>query len=158
MYHEVRKFESAIKKNISTYWLIFGLIWRDYFRFVAWKHGNRIFQSGGIRHIKKPWKADTDVFDRWREGRTGNAFVDANMTELARTGWMSNRGRQNVASYLAHDLGVDWRMGAAWFESMLLDYDPCSNYGNCRGHHISISSLFCDNCTDVIKAYIFSRF
>jgi deoxyribodipyrimidine photo-lyase len=43
---------------------------------------------------------------------------------------MSNRGRQNVASYLVKDLNVDWRMGAAWFESMLIDYDPCSNYGN----------------------------
>ena len=52
------------------------------------------------------------------------------MLELALTGWMSNRGRQNAASFLAHDLQLDWRLGAAWFESMLIDYDPCSNYGN----------------------------
>jgi len=52
------------------------------------------------------------------------------MIELAETGWMSNRGRQNVASYLVHELGIDWRWGAAYFESLLIDYDPSSNYGN----------------------------
>ena len=63
-------------------------------------------------------------------GETGNDFVDANMKELNQTGFMSNRGRQNVASYLVHDLGVDWRMGAGYFESKLIDYDPASNWGN----------------------------
>ena len=52
------------------------------------------------------------------------------MRELAATGWMSNRGRQNVASFLVNDLHVDWRMGAYWFERLLIDYDPCSNWGN----------------------------
>jgi deoxyribodipyrimidine photo-lyase len=52
------------------------------------------------------------------------------MLELLHTGYMSNRGRQNAASYLAHNLQVDWRMGAAWFESLLIDYDVSSNYGN----------------------------
>ena len=52
------------------------------------------------------------------------------MRELNTTGWMSNRGRQNVASYLIHDLSIDWRWGAAYLESQLIDYDPASNYGN----------------------------
>jgi deoxyribodipyrimidine photo-lyase len=52
------------------------------------------------------------------------------MTELKITGWMSNRGRQNVASYLIHDLHINWRWGAAWMESQLIDYDPASNWGN----------------------------
>jgi deoxyribodipyrimidine photo-lyase len=52
------------------------------------------------------------------------------MIELRETGFMSNRGRQNVASFLVRDLGLDWRLGAEWFESLLIDYDPCSNYGN----------------------------
>jgi deoxyribodipyrimidine photo-lyase len=68
--------------------------------------------------------------NRWKEGRTHNSFVNANMKELAATGWMSNRGRQNVASYLIHDLGQDWLAGAKHFEKNLIDYDPCSNYGN----------------------------
>ena len=73
---------------------------------------------------------DPKTFHRWKEGRTPNAFVNANMIELATTGWMSNRGRQNVASYLVHDLGQDWLAGARHFEEHLIDYDPCSNYGN----------------------------
>lgn len=56
-------------------------------------------------------------------------FIDANMIELRETGYMSNRGRQNVASFLTKDLGIDWRAGAEHFEELLLDYDPCSNYG-----------------------------
>ena len=56
--------------------------------------------------------------------------MNANMIELAQTGWMSNRGRQNVASYFSKDMGLDWRIGAAYFESMLIDYDVHSNYGN----------------------------
>lgn len=52
------------------------------------------------------------------------------MRELLATGWMSNRGRQNVASFLVKDLHLDWRLGAEWFESLLLDHDVCSNYGN----------------------------
>merc|ERR1712013_504194 len=71
-------------------------------------------------------KAHTTTAD----GRTGVPFVDANMRELKLTGWMSNRGRQNVASFLVKDLGLDWRLGAEWFESQLLDHDVCSNYGN----------------------------
>ena len=57
-------------------------------------------------------------------------LVDANMRELKATGFMSNRGRQNVASYLALDLQLDWREGAEHFEALLLDYDVCSNWGN----------------------------
>ncbi|MEL6926177.1 MAG: FAD-binding domain-containing protein, partial [Bacteroidota bacterium] len=62
--------------------------------------------------------------------RTGVPLIDANMRELNCTGFMSNRGRQNVASFLVHDLSVNWQMGAEYFESLLVDYDPCSNWGN----------------------------
>ena len=69
-------------------------------------------------------------FQAWCDGKTGIPFVDANMRELKLSGFMSNRGRQNVASFLVKDLGLDWRLGAEWFESQLLDHDVCSNYGN----------------------------
>ena len=59
---------------------------------------------------------------KWCEGKTGVPYVDANMRELLLTGWMSNRGRQNVASFLVKDLGLDWRLGAEWFESLLVRY------------------------------------
>ncbi|RYF74998.1 MAG: cryptochrome DASH, partial [Cytophagaceae bacterium] len=117
--------------NDSTYWLIFELIWRDFFRFVALRFGSRLFKPGGIKHVlKKQWKHDVDLFRQWANGETGIPFVDANMRELNASGFMSNRGRQNVASFLVNDLGLDWTWGAAYFESLLVDYDPCSNWGN----------------------------
>lgn len=72
----------------------------------------------------------SDPFVRWARYETGVPMIDANMKELALTGFMSNRGRQNVASLLTKDLYYDWRLGAEWFESQLIDYDPASNYGN----------------------------
>ena len=78
----------------------------------------------------KVWRRDERDFERWIEGRTGVPFVDANMREIARTGYMSNRGRQNVASFLAKWLRLDWRWGASYFEHILVDYDVCSNWGN----------------------------
>lgn len=130
VYWQVKKYEKYVKKNSSTYWLLFELLWRDYFHFVAKKHGSRIFQRTGItREEKLEWGSDKN-FELWANGRTGEPFVDANMRELNATGFMSNRGRQIVASYLMHNMKIDWRLGAAYFEKMLLDYDPCSNYGN----------------------------
>jgi hypothetical protein len=116
--------------NQSTYWILFELLWRDFFRFFAAKHGNKIFLRGGPVDSDYRWSRDMTLFRRWVAGQTGVPFVDANMRELAATGFMSNRGRQNVASFLIHDMNIDWRLGAAFFESMLLDHDVCSNYGN----------------------------
>ncbi|MAO63842.1 MAG: cryptochrome DASH [Balneola sp.] len=130
IYWEVRKYEEQRKKNVSTYWMLFELMWRDYFRYSAWKHGDMIFWASGIQKSKREWRQDKTDFQKWAEGITGIPFIDANMRELNATGYMSNRGRQNVASFLAQNLNIDWRMGAEYFESQLLDYDPCSNYGN----------------------------
>ena len=130
IYDRVQKYERERIKNNSTYWLIFELIWRDFFRFICAKHGNKIFYQSGLQGIDIPWKQDWKRFDLWREGQTGYPLIDANMRELAATGFMSNRGRQNVASFLTKNLGIDWRMGAEWFESLLIDYDVCSNWGN----------------------------
>lgn len=130
VYEEVQRYETQREANESTYWLVFELLWRDYFRFVCAKHGDRIFYPSGLRRLKIPWKQDWDRFEKWRLGKTGFPLVDANMRELLLTGFMSNRGRQNVASFLTKNLGIDWRMGAEWFESQLVDYDVCSNYGN----------------------------
>lgn len=130
IYWEVKQYENERYKNKSTYWLIFELIWRDFFRFSAWKYGDKIFWTSGIQGNSRKWDTDMKKFKKWAEGDTGIPFIDANMRELNRTGYMSNRGRQNVASFLAQNLNIDWRMGAEYFESKLLDYDPCSNYGN----------------------------
>jgi deoxyribodipyrimidine photo-lyase len=131
VYWEIKKYEEERVANESTYWLFFELLWREFFRFVSRLNGPKLFWRSGIKEADgtRP-KGDLKTLQRWKEGRTANDFVNANMIELAKSGWMSNRGRQNVASYLIHDLGQDWLAGARHFEELLLDYDPCSNYGN----------------------------
>eukprot|EP01026_Neomeris_dumetosa_P030046 TRINITY_DN2414_c0_g1_i14.p1 TRINITY_DN2414_c0_g1~~TRINITY_DN2414_c0_g1_i14.p1 ORF type:complete len:735 (-),score=48.41 TRINITY_DN2414_c0_g1_i14:262-2295(-) len=130
IYHEIKNYESQRAKNKSTYWVVFELIWRDYFKFFSIKHGNRIFFEGGTINSFQTWSNDSQLFQRWKDGMTGMPLVDANMRELKATGFMSNRGRQNVASYLVLDLGIDWRLGADYFEHVLIDYDTSSNWGN----------------------------
>ncbi|KAK6912352.1 DNA photolyase, N-terminal [Dillenia turbinata] len=229
IYEEVKRYEKERVANESTYWVLFELIWRDYFRFLSIKYGNSIFMIGGPRKLLSKWSQDLSLFNSWRDGRSGYPLIDANMKELSATGFMSNRGRQELgmtqertatsaspskqvskglrfvggesaalsrdlvqayketrngmlgpnystkfSPWLAsgslsphviyeevkryekeraaqenccpngaktlvcsihggmadQDMGVDWRMGAEWFETCLLDYDPCSNYGN----------------------------
>ena len=130
VYAEVKAYEQRRVSNQSTYWLVFELRWRDFFQFQFAKHGTRFFTPGGIRQRTIEWRGDCTAFERWNRGETGIPFVDANVRELNATGYLSNRGRQNVASFLVNDLEVDWRLGAAYFETQLVDYDVASNYGN----------------------------
>lgn len=132
VYNEVKKYEEKHGADKNTYWLIFELLWRDYFRFMMKKYHNKLFLKSGIKKesplpVEKP---DAEKLQVWTEGKTGQDFVDANMRELKLTGFMGNRGRQVTASYLCHNLNIDWRYGAAYFEEMLIDYDPSSNWGN----------------------------
>lgn len=109
----------------------FHLLVRDYWQFLALHHGRHIFLPGGVTGQARPeWHGGDDAVKRWQQGTTGVPFIDANMRELFQTGWMSNRGRQNVAAYLAADVAADWRRGAAWFEAKLVDHDAASNWGN----------------------------
>jgi len=130
IYHQIKLFEKQIEANDSTYWLFFELLWRDYFQFVAIKHGNKLFQLTGLNDLKIPWNNYEPDFEKWKLGQTGFPLIDANMQELLQTGFMCNRGRQNVASFLTKNLGINWIWGANWFESLLIDYDAASNYGN----------------------------
>lgn len=127
---ELKRYEASVGANESTYWIGFELLWRDYFYFAMQKYGASFFRLGGIRQQPPECQADLDRFELWRLGKTGQPFIDACMKELYQTGFLSNRGRQNASSFLVHYLKLDWRWGAAWFENRLIDYDPCSNYGN----------------------------
>jgi deoxyribodipyrimidine photo-lyase len=130
IYFQIKKFETEFVANKSTYWLFFELLWRDYFKFMMEKYPHQFFLYSGIKeHVKiKPIQKNNLI--KWINGETGVDFVDANMKELKQTGFMSNRGRQNVASYLVNDLELDWRYGASYFEQQLIDYDVSSNWGN----------------------------
>ncbi|PWZ03131.1 cryptochrome [Testicularia cyperi] len=140
--------EQKFGEDQNTYWVRFELLWRDYFFFVAEKFGKMLYELGGFEQATDPRQAAQKMEDGWwrkwdplndgpehemtrlLEGRTGIPFIDANILELRESGFMSNRGRQNVASFLSKDLGYDWRIGAEFFQSHLIDYDPTSNYGN----------------------------
>lgn len=131
IYWEIKKYEKERGANDSTYWLVFELLWRDYFRFMFKKHGTKYFLETGFSNSQpEVSKNQVELFEKWKNGETGLPFIDANMKELNLTGFMSNRGRQNVASYLVKDLKVNWTWGAAYFEEKLIDYNPASNWGN----------------------------
>ncbi len=131
IYQELKKYEQQFGANESTYWLVFELLWRDYFRFMMKKYSSKFFQQVGIQNkLPSGTIPIENQLQDWINGTTGVDFVDANMNELRLTGFMSNRGRQNVASYLCNDLKLDWRFGAAYFEQQLIDYDVSSNWGN----------------------------
>ena len=127
IFQQVKKFEQEITKNEDTYWLIFELIWRDFFKYISLKYGNSIFFLNGILNKKLDWNFSKEKLQNWIDGETKEDFVNANMKEIAATGFMSNRGRQNVNSFWAKELKQDWRAGAAYFESVLVDYDVHSN-------------------------------
>jgi len=124
------EYEKKETKNESTYWIFFELMWRDYFRFIFEKFGKNIFYKQGLNFFNAEINHSKNNFNRWTAGKTQNEFINAGMVELKETGFLSNRMRQIVASYLINELSCDWRAGAAWFESQLIDYDVYSNQCN----------------------------
>jgi len=130
VYHALKDFEKQVIENQSTYWLLFELLWREFFILIAEKYRARIYSLRGIRKEIHTYRNDLQKFDQWCQGKTDNQFINANMKELVQTGYMSNRGRQNVASYLVHHLRIDWRLGASFFEKHLIDYDLSLNWCN----------------------------
>ncbi|WP_371193103.1 DASH family cryptochrome [Glaciecola sp. SC05] len=130
VYSKIKEYESERVANDSTYWLFFELLWREFFHLQHIKHGARFFARDGIQRKQPTSMHDQVKFEQWCEGQTGYDIVDACMRQLNATGFMSNRGRQLVASCFVHELNLDWRYGAAYFEQQLIDFDVASNYGN----------------------------
>ena len=106
------------------------LCWRDFYAHVLLHH------PGNARHAHQramddlEWEDDDEAFEAWCEGRTGFPVVDAGMRQLAARGWIHNRARLIVASFLTKDLHIDWRRGEAHFMRLLADGDEASNNGN----------------------------
>jgi deoxyribodipyrimidine photo-lyase len=130
VYTQLMRYEEQEGANDSTYWLFFELLWREYFHWYLVKHQARLFAFSGVKQIPPPTSFNQARFTRWCEGMTDYPIVNACMAQLNQTGYMSNRGRQIVASCLVHELALDWRYGAAYFEQQLIDYDVASNWGN----------------------------
>ena len=106
------------------------LAWREFYAHVLLSHPDNARLEFQPRYRELEWVGDDDAFDAWREGRTGYPLVDAGMRQLARSGWMHNRARLVVGSFLTKDLHLDWRLGEAHFEALLLDGEPAQNNGN----------------------------
>ncbi|HHQ4564255.1 DASH family cryptochrome [Aeromonas veronii] len=126
----LQQYEYIHGANESTYWIYVELLWREYFYWYARKHQQRLFSAGGVMQKSLMTCFYPSRFKQWCHGSTPYPLVNALMHELNETGWMSNRGRQIVASCLVNELKLDWRYGAAYFEQRLIDYDVASNWGN----------------------------
>lgn len=133
-------YEAAVAAGEPCRWLISHLEMRDFFLVTAFSAGNRLYRSKGMPVVKKQesvqWQSPTaneQTRERWRRWATGETklpLVDAAMRELMSTGYCSNRVRQNAASVLTKDLGIDWRAGAEWFQFLLEDHCVGANWGN----------------------------
>lgn len=126
----LNRYEDEVVANDSTYWIYFELLWREYFQWYAHKWGNKIYHQAGPFNRKPLTSFYPDRMKSWIEGTTPYPIVNAAMRQLKATGYQSNRARQLVASCLVHELGIDWRYGAAYFEEALIDFDLGSNWGN----------------------------
>ncbi|HQQ64299.1 MAG TPA: deoxyribodipyrimidine photo-lyase [Pseudomonadales bacterium] len=114
----------------SEHPLLRQLYWRDFF-FSIGEYFPRVFTGCFHQQYNRiRWPDNTDWIEAWKSGRTGFPIVDAGMRELRATGYMHNRVRMIVASFLVKDLHVDWRIGERHFAEQLLDYEPCINNGN----------------------------
>lgn len=127
----IRELYSAIVKNFGNeHTLIKELYWRDFFTHIAF-HYPHVFGNPFYSKYKNiQWSQNEKHFRSWCEGATGFPIVDAGMRELNTTGYMHNRVRMIVASFLTKDLHIDWRLGEKYFAKKLVDYDPAINNGN----------------------------
>jgi deoxyribodipyrimidine photo-lyase len=105
------------------------LIWRNFYQVLIWHFPDSIDRAFKPEYDRIAWRNHPDEFAAWCEGRTGYPIVDAGMRELAATGFMHNRVRMIVASFLTKHLLIDWRWGEAWFAKKLLDFELASNNG-----------------------------
>lgn len=127
VYWEVIKHQDSNSHHTNA--LLLDLLWRDYFRFMFKKHGQKFIAANSDKDSIATGNQDI-LFEGWKNGETGVPLVDAIMHELNATGFISNHSRQITAGYLINDLKIDWKKGAAYFEEKLIDYSPASNWGN----------------------------
>ncbi|MCG3885442.1 DASH family cryptochrome [Photobacterium leiognathi] len=126
----LKDYEQNVTANSSTYWIFFELLWREFFQWHAHVVGRHLYRFSGVQNKRLLTSFYPSRFKQWCSGSTPYPLVNAFMKQLNQTGYMSNRGRQIVASCLVNELSLDWRYGAAYFEQQLIDHDVASNWGN----------------------------
>jgi deoxyribodipyrimidine photo-lyase len=120
--------KKALDTKNNTY--LKELIWREFFMQILWHFPETVDHAFRSKYDRIEWRNNEEEFDAWKEGKTGYPFVDAGMRQLNETGYMHNRVRMIVASFLCKHLLIDWRWGEAYFAEKLLDYEQSSNVGN----------------------------
>lgn len=126
----VREVYWAVRSKLGVDNLIIAeLFWRDFYGALSYFFPHVFGHPFNKKYENIRWENDGEKFLAWGEGKTGFPIVDAGMRQLNKTGWMHNRVRMIVASFLTKDIHVDWRWGEKYFASKLVDYDPCSNNG-----------------------------
>ena len=120
--------KKAIDEKNETFWN--ELIWREFFMHILWHFPHTVNEAFRAKYDRIEWRNNEDEFEKWKNGKTGYPLVDAGMRELNETGYMHNRVRMLVASFLCKHLLIDWRWGEAYFAEKLLDYEMASNVGN----------------------------
>lgn len=127
----IREVYSKIEKEYGrNHQLITEIYWRDFFTYIMYHFPESFSLEFNKKFRRIDWNQDKSDFSKWCNGETGFPIVDAGMRELNKTGFMHNRVRMIVASFLTKDLHIDWRLGEKYFASKLIDYDPSVNIGN----------------------------
>ncbi|PHR94672.1 MAG: deoxyribodipyrimidine photolyase [Leeuwenhoekiella sp.] len=125
----VRKMvKKAIAEKNEVFWS--ELIWREFFMQILYHYPETVDNAFYKKYDRIEWRNNEDEFEKWKKGQTGFLLVDAGMRQLNKTGYMHNRVRMLVASFLCKHLLIDWRWGEAYFAEKLLDYEQASNVGN----------------------------
>ena len=125
----IRELISKARKSTSQTFLK-ELVWREFFMQILWHYPHTTTASFKPQYDHIAWRNNEEEFKKWCEGNTGYPLVDAGMRELNKTGFMHNRVRMLVGSFLCKHLLIDWRWGEAYFAEKLLDYEQASNVGN----------------------------
>ena len=120
--------KKALKARVETF--LNELIWREFFMQILWHFPHTVHKAFKPKYDRIPWRNNEREFEKWKNGETGYPLVDAGMRELNSTGFMHNRVRMLVASFLCKHLLIDWRWGEAYFALKLLDFELSSNVGN----------------------------
>jgi deoxyribodipyrimidine photo-lyase len=123
----IRHLAAAAKKLSSKFFN--ELIWRDFYQMIMFHHPQTVNSAFKPKYDQIIWRNNTTEFDQWCKGKTGYPLVDAGMRQLNETGYMHNRVRMVVSSFLTKHLLIDWRWGEAYFAKKLLDYELASNVG-----------------------------
>ena len=143
IFYQLKMYEKNKHKNNSTYLFWSDLLLRDYYKFKSIKLKNNLFEKNGISNKTYNYSNNKVSFDKWINGQTGIPLIDAFMIQIKNTGFISNKGRLIISSFLVNDLNLEWTLGAEYFNKMLINSEITYNYS--LWHYIAGIGNISDN-------------